>query len=202
MKNIVAVIFAFILLLARDASAQEAIPVYSRGGVVGYSLNGAGFEFMPTVPIEVTALGFNGEDLSNSPYQVSIFNNAGSLLSTAQVNNGDTLYNETYYQSVTPFILPAFSTNYIEGIEANTNLWVGAAVGSGIGGSFSVNSDLNYLGAVNDFVAGLPTSQDGDYFFVDENFQFVVVPEPSDLSLGIVSLLGLAWLRSGLKREA
>lgn len=116
MKNALSCFCVFGYLLCINAFAQnEAILNYYGAVALGYAENGAGFIFIPSVSIEVTALGFNGDDLATSPYQVSLYNQNGSRLATATITTGSTLYNQTYYQSIAPVILPAFSTNYIGG---------------------------------------------------------------------------------------
>jgi hypothetical protein len=79
------------------------------------------------------------------------------------------------------------------------NNWIGNVSGGMAGGSFSVNPDISYLSATTGFmspgtVPGTPVG--ASYFFVDENFEFTVVPEPSALSLmGVAGLVGVVWRR-------
>lgn len=194
MKITFSAISVSLFLLCFTASAQqEAVPSYTLGPIVGYSTNGAGFAFSPNVSIAVTALGYGGSDLLNYPYQVSLYNSIGNQLATTQVTTGSTLYNQTYYQGITPVDLTAGNTYYIGAVEVGDpsgNEWVG-----NVAGSFSVNSDITYLNGGTDFVSGIPISSVGNNFLVDENFQFTVVPEPSVLCLGAAGLLGIAWRR-------
>jgi PEP-CTERM motif len=197
MKNIVSAISFSVFLYCLTVSAQqEAVPSFSLGATVGYAANGAGFAFSPNVSIAVTALGFGGSDLVSFPYQVSLYNSLGSQLATTEVTTGSTLYNQTYYQGITSVNLIAGDTYYIGAVEVgntNGNVWAGNIVGINAGGSFSVNSDITYSDGVSGFVSGLPTSNLGDNFPVDENFQFTVVPEPSVLCFSMAGFLGIAW---------
>jgi hypothetical protein len=198
-KTIVAAFVAYASLSGLHASAQEAISSYIIGSpnVVGYATNGAGFAFSPTASIAVTALGFGGSDLANYPYQVSLYNASGTQLATAQVTTGSSLVNQTYYQGISAVDLTVGATYYLGAVEVGDpfgNYWVGTVVGDGLGGTFTVNPDINYLNSETDFFSGIPTNPQGSsYFFVDENFQFTPVPEPSVLCLSAAGLLGVAW---------
>jgi hypothetical protein len=195
-RTVVAAFFASASLSCLPASAQEAIPSFSGGSVVGYTTNGAGFAFSPTTSMAVTALGFGGSDLANYPYQVSLYNASGTQLATAQITTGSPFVNQTYYQGISAVDLTAGAIYYLGAVQVGDpsgNFWVGNVVGDGIGGTFTVNPDINYLNGVADFVSGIPTVQDPNVFFVDENFQFTPVPEPSVLCLGAAGLLGLVW---------
>jgi hypothetical protein len=195
-------------LFCLHASPQnEAIPLYTIGGnptnsnVVGYSEYGAGFSFSPNVSIAVTGLGFGGSDLANSPYTVSLFNATGNLLASVQVTTGSTFYNQTYYQSIPSLDLTAGDTYYLGAEESSggggplPNYWVGDVTGGSLGGAFSVNPDITYLNSELGFMppGTFPgTPQGSSYFFVDENFEFTVVPEPSVfglLAVGATALL-------------
>jgi hypothetical protein len=69
-------------------------------------------------------------------------------------------------------------------------------------GSFSINPDINYQVAAFDFVNGDPqTPLLKQFYFVDENFQFEVLPEPSVLCLGAAGLLGMVWHSSGRHKK-
>jgi len=74
------------------------------------------------------------------------------------------------------------------------SVWVGNVVGVDASGTFSVNSDISYLNSAVNFISGIPTvlNSPGD-FFVDENFQFTVVPEPG--VLGFLALGGFFFGR-------
>ena len=191
MKAIVT-LSAFALLLGHAAFAQpEAITSYTPGHLVGFASGGAGYSFMPKTSIEITALGMGG-DVTNSPYQLGLYNASGGLLATAVVNSTDSQYNQSYYQSITPIVLSAFSTNYIQAIGLdNGNIWVGSIVGVDGGGSFAVNSDLNYIAGAANFVGGIPSTQNAGDLFAGANFEFTSVPEPSASCLGLAGLLGL-----------
>lgn len=193
LKHLLAALILGAAFLGPKAHATgEAIPFYGidiSNAIVGFSTNGVGFEFVPQQTIQVTSLGFNGSDLTSSPYLVSLYNASGSLLSSATVTTSSTFFNQTFYQSIAPVTLLAGSTNYIGAGEVLDNFWFGNSVGSAGGGTFSVNSDIDYLTGVNDFVGGLPQSDEGNNFLVDENFQFTVVPEPSVLGQGALGLL-------------
>jgi hypothetical protein len=195
---VASVLFTFTSLLMLQASPQEGIPIYTFGNVsvVGYANNGAGFAFSPNVPIAVTALGFGGSDLTSNPYQVTLYNSSGTQLATAHVTTGSPFSNQTYYQGISAVNLTAGATYYLQATEAgNTNsVWVGNVVGVDASGTFSVNSDISYLNSAVNFISGIPTvlNSPGD-FFVDENFQFTVVPEPG--VLGFLALGGFFFGR-------
>jgi hypothetical protein len=191
------------LFCLKAVAQEEAVPAFSTNGVavpyLGYS-NGAGYEFSPNVEIAVTALGFGGMDLGNYPYQVSIYTkpaNVTETVATAEVTTSSTFYNQTYYQSVTPVDLFPNQQYFIEASAVGDSLWVGAAISDQPqGGSFSVNSDIKYESAGNDFINGIPQNIFPQFvFFTDENFQFTVVPEPSILCLAAAGLAGMIWHR-------
>jgi hypothetical protein len=196
----------FISFTCFNACAQnEAIPFFSsRSSVAGYSPNGAGFAFSPNVSIEVTALGFGfvptGTNFVVIPYQVSLYDADGNTLATEEITTGDSFYDATYYQGISPVVLTAGNTYYIGAggfyYGFYDGYWFGNVDGPSYGGAFSVNSNISFLNGVNDFIGGVPTMSDGDAFYVDENFLFTPVPEPSVFCLGIAGLLGMAiWHR-------
>lgn len=198
-KSLLAVfILGTAFLSLRAQASNEAIPFYgfNSNAIVGFSTNGVGFEFVPQQTIQITSLGFNGVDLANSPYLVSLYSANGSVLSSATVTTGSTLFNETYYQTISPITLLAGTTNYIGTAEVLGNDWYGNTVGSAGGGTFLVNPDIDYITGVSDFVGGLPQTDEGNNFLVDENFQFTAVPEPSVLGQGALGLLLLLARRS------
>jgi hypothetical protein len=198
MKSVLTALLVCASCFCLNASAQnEAIPFYNANPNNQYlAFGGAGFVFVPTVPIEITALGFNSFDLANSPYLVSLYNFNGSLLSSATVSTGSSFLNQTYYQSITPVILPAFSTNFIDAAEvSNPNTWYGGSVGNIGGGSFTASPDITYVAGAVDFSGGVPLEQNPGDFFVDENFQFSVVPEPTISCLAVTGLLAMVWHR-------
>jgi hypothetical protein len=185
------------LLYCLTASAQqEAVPSFTLGITAAFATNGAGFAFSPNVPVAVTSLGFGGNDLASFPYQVSLYDSLGNQLASRKVTTGSTLYNQTYYESITPVDLTAGNTYYIGAVEVGNpsgNYWVGTQVGPSDGGSFSVDPDITYLNGAGVFVSGLPTFNLGNSFPVDENFLFTVVPEPSVLCLSVAGLVGFVW---------
>jgi hypothetical protein len=198
MKTILSAILGSLILVCLNASAvNEAIPSYTTSPTVGFSTNGAGFEFVVGAnPIEVNALGFNGSDLLSSPYLVSLYSMTGTTLASATVTTGSSFINQTYYTSIAPIILPAYSTNFIGAGEVSGGEWLG-----NVASSFTPNSQIFYESAVEDFVHGIPQAYEGqNSFLIDENFTFTAVPEPSVACLGVAGgLLILAvrwnWLR-------
>ncbi len=192
-KRTIAAILVCAGLLSRNASAQqEAVPGFTLGGVVGYAANGAGFAFSPNVNIGVTALGYAsyaGSDITSEPCQVSLFDSGGNLLASQTITTGGTFYNQTFYDAISTIQLTAGQTYYLGavGLDNGQNLWLGSAVGSGVGGSFSVNSDISYLYGVNGFMppGGLPGNSQGDSYLIGANMMFTTAPtpEPSTLCL-------------------
>jgi hypothetical protein len=196
-------------LFCLQASAQEAITSFTAGsgGIVGYANNGAGFAFSPNESIAVTALGFSGFDLANSPYQVSLYNASGNQLATAQITLSSTLVNQTYYQSISAVDLTAGATYYIGADEAasgpNPGYWFGNvrgadSVGDGANGAFFANPEISYLNSGVNFVSGIPQNLSGqNFYYIGDNFQFtpLPIPEPATLSLLASGLLGLILLR-------
>ena len=176
---------------------QEAIPLYTISApplyspIVGYATNGAGFAFSPDTPIAVTALGFNGIDLSSYHYQVTLFDAGGNQLATAQISTGSTLYNQTYYESIAAVNLTVGDTYYLGAVEVGSgfNLWIGNVIDPVDGfGTYSVNSDISYVNAATGFVPSgtVPGTSAGQNYFVGANFQFTTVPEPASNGLFIL----------------
>jgi hypothetical protein len=204
-KRITLIIFACAGLLCRNTSAQqEAIPAFSLGSVVGYSANGAGFAFSPTVNIGVTALGYAGgfnSDLLSEPCQVSLFDSGGNLLASQTITTGSSFYNQSYYDAISTVQLIAGNTYYLGAVGLNNgqNFWLGSAVGGGDGGGYSVNSDISYLNATSGIMppGTVPgTSQGANIYLVGANMMFTVTasPEPSTLCLlGGGGLWACAW---------
>ncbi len=206
MKTILSTLLVSSSLLCLNAVAQEeAVPTFSTNGLgatyVALDFPGAGYEFSPNVEIAVTALGFGGIDLENDPYQLDLYqlkvNGPVATIATAEVTTGNTFYNQTYYQSITPVVLFPGQHYYFEAAAVGNSHWSGFVIGAEPqSGSFSINPDINYLASADDFVNGVPQNAlPKQYFFVDENFQFEVVPEPSVLCLGAAGLLGMVWRR-------
>lgn len=164
-------------------------------------VSGAGYEFSPNVEIAVTALGFGGIDLENNPYQLDLYqvtvNGPIATIASAEVTTGGTLYNQTYYQSIAPVVLFPGQHYYLEASAVGNSHWSGFVIGlNPQDGSFSINPDINYQAAVDDFVNGYPQNPlSKQIFFVDENLQFEVVPEPSVLCLGAAGFLAMVWQR-------
>jgi hypothetical protein len=192
-KRVIVFVFACAGLLCRNAAAQqEAIPSYAPGLVVGYADNGAGFAFSPNVNIDVTALGYAGDstsDILSEPYQVSLFDSSGNLLASQTITTASVFFNQSYYDAISTVQLIAGQTYYLgaAGLNNGQNLWVGEAVGTGFGGSFSANSDISYLYGVNGILppGGLPGSSQGNVYLIGANLMFTVTgtPEPSTLCL-------------------
>ena len=191
-KTVIVLVLAWTGLLCRNASAQlEAIPSFTLGGPVGYSANGAGFAFSPTVNIGVTALGYaggSGSDILSEPCLVSLFDSGGNLLASQTITTGSSFYNQTYYDAIATINLIAGHTYFLGAVGLNNgqNFWMGSAVGSGIGGSYSVNSDIDYLYGTAGFmppgtVPGTPQGT-GNYL-IGANLMFTPTPEPSTLCL-------------------
>jgi hypothetical protein len=139
-------------LVCGSASAQqEAIAASVPGDLGAYISNGAGFAFSPNIAIGVTALGYSGDDIVNNPYQVSLFDAGGNLLASQTITNGNTPYNQSYYNSISPVQLTAGATYYVGAQIAGTNLWLGDLSGPN-GTMFSVNSNINYLNGAGGFI--------------------------------------------------
>jgi hypothetical protein len=151
-KRIILTVSTCAGLMCGGASAQqEAIPASVSGDLGGYISNGAGFAFSPNIAIEVTALGYAGEDIVNNPYQVSLFDAGGNLLASQTIATSNTLYNQSYYNSISPVQLTAGVTYYVGAEIAGTNLWLGDLSGPN-GTTFLVNSNINYLNGAGGFM--------------------------------------------------
>ena len=206
MKTIFSASFVFATLMGLNTYAQnEAIPtwqdlwtatpgqsgaVYSPN-VVAYINGGAGFAFSPNASIEVTALGYGIVGTNSASYQESLFDASGNQLARATVTTGDSFYNQSFYESISPINLTAGDTYYLQSVEIPGNPWVGD-----VSSVFSVNSYITYLSSASGGF-GEPLTQLGSpaYYFEAPNFEFVPVPEPSVLALSVAGLLGLAWRR-------
>jgi hypothetical protein len=204
MKGIMKTMFSAILVSASlfglaASGQQEAISSFTPNGPVGYATNGAGFAFTPLVPIAVTALGFDGQDLPEQPYVVGLFDATGLQLAGTLVTASGTFYNQTYYQNISPVDLTVGQTYYLGAIGlTNGNFWVGVA-----SYTFSANPDISYLGYATDFMPPAtfpPEPIATDAYLVGANLEFTVVPEPSFSGAAGMALLGLTCLRR--RREA
>jgi hypothetical protein len=132
---------------------QEAISAAVSSGYPGYVANGAGFAFSPNIAIGVTALGYSGSDIVNRPYQVSLFDAGGNLLASQTISTSNTIYNQSYYSSISPVQLTAGATYYLgaEIAPPGTNVWLGVVSGPN-NTTFSVNPDISYLNGAGGFM--------------------------------------------------
>jgi hypothetical protein len=96
--------------------------------------------------------------------------------------------------------LIAGQTYYLGAVGLNNgqNFWLGSAVGSSVGGSYSVNPDITYLNGVTGIVppGTVPGTSQGGVYLVGANMMFTVTssPEPSTLCLlGGGGLWACAW---------
>lgn len=200
-----------VLVLCAGGRVLAAEAIFNYGNdlsIVGYANGGAGFEFTPNQSISVTSLGYSQTSPSSlSAYtsgtaQVSIWDSTGDLLSTAVLAETDPIFNQSYYQTVSPVTLTAGVSYFIGAVSAvgtvgTTNppveLWAGNAVNDG---SFSVSPDIKYLGVATGaniwegLQSGTTTS-----LLVGPDFQYNVVPEPSALALAGLGGLSLLRLR-------
>jgi hypothetical protein len=204
MKTISAILSVLTLTVASHISATEAIFMYQATGpnIVGYAFGGAGFAFVPSTTLSVTSLGFGGSDLATTPYQVTLWNSGGTQLATTTVTTGSPFLNQTYYGAVSPVILSAGQTYYLGALETGTNgLWVGDALvlppDPSSNGTITVSPDISYVGGALGMAnnGGIPTSITSVAFYINANFQYTVVPEPSLFGFMTVGLGGLVLVR-------
>lgn len=167
-----------------------------------------GFAFIPTVNMDVTAIGIfddNQDGLVDS-YVAGIFDSAGSLLGSTVISNGtvDPLTNQFRYASMTPVSLIAGNTYEIGAVYHDSNdplIFPGAATG------FATDPNITFV--ENRYIAGgslvAPMNTAGtDPAYFGPNFMFTssAVPEPGTVALGLMlagSSLGLITRRRNRK---
>jgi hypothetical protein len=196
MKKLDWMVAALVLCAGAQAQAAEAISDYGAGIAGGYADGGAGFAFTPLENMEVTSLGYSQNIMTNftdysGAAQVSLWDSAGDLLSTALVKDTASTFNQSYYQTVSPVTLEAGETYYIGGVIPANGLWEG----SESIGTFSVSPDITYLGVAygTNLWQGLQPDTTGE-LTEGPDFQYTqtAVPEPSVLALGGLGLATLA----------
>jgi hypothetical protein len=196
MKKLDWMVSALVLCAGAQAQAAEAISDYGAGIAGGYAYGGAGFAFTPLENMEVTSLGYSQNILTNftdysGAAQVSLWDSAGDLLSTALVKDTASTINQSYYQTVSPVTLEAGETYYIGGVIPANGLWESSASI----GTFSVSPDITYLGVAygTSLWQGLQPDTTGE-LTEGPDFQYTqtAVPEPSVLALGGLGLATLA----------
>jgi hypothetical protein len=197
------ILTALVSWLTLRVSATEAIYSYSNvPTVVGYARGGAGFAFQPLTSISITSLGFGGSDITNESYQVTLWNSTGTQLASTTVTTADPFLNQTWYGTVTPVTLSAGQTYYLGATGVDSGMWLGSALilppNMEANGTISVSPDISYLaGATSMGInAGIPIATDATAFYINANFQYTIVPEPSMLCLYVLALVSVLPMRS------
>lgn len=195
-----------LLAVAATCSANEGILTFSNGGLVGYVDGTAGWSFEPLTDISVTSLGcFDYVLTSNNqlPLSVGLWDQSGTLLTSATVTTADPLFDQSRYQSITPVTLIAGQSYYL-GAYSSAGSIVFDAETSSLGG-FAITSPQIQLGmaalSTNGF--SFPNTLQGDpgSALLAPNFQFSSVPEPSFAALAILGLATICRWKQAAKRQ-
>jgi hypothetical protein len=203
MKTISAILSVLALSVAAHISATEAIFMYQSisPGPTTYIAGGAGFAFVPLTTLSVTSLGFGGSGLAQETYEIELWNSSGTLLGAAPVSTGSPVLNQTHYASIAPLTLAAGQTYYLGVLGQLGAGWVGQTLvlppAPASNGTISVSPDITYLGGATSMAynGGIPTSINPTAFYINANFQYTVVPEPSLFGPGMACGVGLILAR-------
>ena len=169
-----------------------------------------GLQFTPLVDITVDSLAFidSGEDGLTKSHQVGIWDNTGTLVTSATVTTANSTLDgpvdagsQFRFTPITPVTLSSGETYTLGGYEnqALSDIWY-----DGVGALTSTDSSLLQLGQSVFRIAGFgePNQSGGTLDFVIANFAFdVAAPEPSTSVLIGSALIALGWrrLRGGRK---
>jgi hypothetical protein len=190
----------FVLATAQPAPADSIAFTFPDPPVGTPSAQGNdGFQFQPTFPILVTALGYYNRahpaDLTlNHP--VGIFDVATqALLTSTTVGPGSTLDGNFRYNAIAPLALIAGQSYMVVGFHPGSATQdLAAATPPGL----TIAPEITFQGYFLNFNSSLtfPTTNGGNTRFFGPNFQFQVIPEPTSLALfglGAVGLLSYGW---------
>jgi hypothetical protein len=185
-----------LVVLASSASYANVVAVT----VPSYTnfANGAwtlGFEFSPTVNIDVTALGSYFPSGATDTHGVSIWDASGNVLATATVNGNGT---EGFDFTSMSLALTGGVDNFVGGTTLADNYAIGTPV---------VNPLITYLGhfevSTPGVTPGFPTN--GPILGFDDfggNFTFNAVPEPGTWAMILQGFVGLGLMYGRTGRKA
>jgi len=167
--------------------------------LTGYNLytNGGwtlGFEFSPTVNIDVTALGSFFPGGATDTHGVTLWDATGHVLATTTVTGNGTQGID--YTAIAPVLLTA-GTNYFVGATTLADNYADN------GATWTVNPDINYIAHAEIQTAGVtpqfPTNTYTNFGDFGADFMFTPVPEPASLALLGIGAMGL--IGYGLRRR-
>ena len=190
MKKMALVLVALIVILPSSLWADDAVTL---GGYSNYT-NGSwtlGFEFTPTVNINVTALGSYFQAGVTSGHDVGLWDTSGNLLASTTVVGSGAGSDGFQYAAISPMTLLA-GTSYVVGGETLSDNYA-----LDYTHSFIVGPGITYDGHVETYGASLAYPGLGIITYFDDfggNFQYTPTPEPGSMMLLGSGLFGLAGI--------
>lgn len=163
-----------------------------------------GFQFQPTLPIQVTSLGYYDrfQDGLTLIHPVAIFDVATkTILAVTDVGPGSTLEGLFRYNAIAPLSLNVGQSYMVVGFHPGSDTDDFAAYNPA---GLTIAPQLKYEGYWLNFFSSLilPHHDDSPNMFFGPNFQFqerqVIIPEPTSLTLlgiGTLGLVGYNWRR-------
>ena len=196
MKKMALVLVALIVILPSSLWADDAITL----GTYSNFTNGAwtlGFEFTPTVNINVTALGsyFQGAGPTGAfqanvttSHDVGMWDTSGNLLAMTTVVGSGAGTDGFQYAAIPTLTLLAGNSYIVGGETLSDNYAID------VNKTFVVGPYLSYIIHLESYGAALQNPQNG-YTTLDDwggTFQYTATPEPGTLVLFGTGLIGAA----------
>jgi hypothetical protein len=174
----------------------NAINFYSGGAVIGYSMQGIGWSFVPTSDIWVTAINSTAPEVDfwlGTNQNIATYNYAGPYQAGQHIFSASP---STNFQTIEPLLLSAGQTYFISTQQTNFTSSVNTFAYSlnGTNGllpfnaspyisqfaSYSLSSDGQWSSTTS------PASENVNLALLGPNFQFQVVPEPASYELLLI----------------
>jgi hypothetical protein len=178
---------------------SDGNPVYSS---VFSEINGPiGWTFQPVDNLEVTALGaFNYLVPGTGSLEVGLWNSSGVLLASETITDGNTLVDQSRYQTITAVPLEAGDTYYLAAYDpAGTPSAIVVTPGSAPNGYATMSEKIQLGEVAYSSGAGFefPGTTDGTIgdAIIAPNFEYETVPEPSAPALLGGASVALLWHR-------
>lgn len=159
-------------------------------GVIGYQNNSTiGWTFSPSENILVSSLGWFGDQNPSSGITIGLWNETGTLLSSAMINDNSEMIDGNKFEAINPIQLSANQT-YVIGAGIS-----GQMTYLGFFGSPTTNA-ISYITANLSQGSGFtfPTTlTDSDGYIPAVTFIFQIVPEPNVLALSALGGMFVVW---------
>lgn len=191
--------------------AQAASIVFSFSGGTQFAPSGFtyGFQFTPVVDITVDSLGYfdQGQDGLNTPHQVSIWNTAGTLLTSTSVNTANSTLQgavvnggQFRFTPITGSNLFAGNTYVFGALSSSTDTIYNRNTNISNAPSLATVSDIGYFSTSNSFPNSTIGNSYGAGSFTANQTTTTAVPEPFTIIGTLVG--GSAALRMRKKLKA